>query len=282
MKLSAEQLKAFDEQGYVFFPNCFSEEEIALLRSEAENILKLDRQEVWREKSGAPRTAFAAHKFNKVFEVMSRHPRLVEPLMQLFGESVYVHQFKLNAKAAFEGDVWQWHQDYGTWARDDGMPEPRAMNIAIFLDEVLPINGALMIIPKSHKQGVLAAGHDKTTTSYPLWTLDKETVTRLAQDAAGPDGVGIVAPTGKAGLGVNVPRQSRARLAAEHHALPAQDRLSDAVRLFQPHYQVHAAGMDRASRFHADRTGRRRCPDRICPRTPGGSGIEFFLISCRR
>jgi ectoine hydroxylase len=199
MRLSAEQLKAFDELGYVFFPNCFSEDEIALLRLEADNILKLDRQEVWREKNGAPRTAFAAHKFNEVFEVMSRHPRLVEPLMQLFAESVYVHQFKLNAKAAFEGDVWQWHQDYGTWARDDGMPEPRAMNIAIFLDEVLPINGALMIIPKSHKQGVLAAGHDKTTTSYPLWTLDKETVTRLAQEAAGPDGVGIVAPTGKAG-----------------------------------------------------------------------------------
>ncbi len=256
MKLSAEQLKAFDEQGYVFFPNCFSEEEIALLRSEAENILKLDRQEVWREKSGAPRTAFAAHKFNKVFEVMSRHPRLVEPLMQLFGESVYVHQFKLNAKAAFEGDVWQWHQDYGTWARDDGMPEPRAMNIAIFLDEVLPINGALMIIPKSHKQGVLAAGHDKTTTSYPLWTLDKETVTRLAHDAAGPGRRWHRGANRQAGLGVNVPRQSRARFAAEHHALPAQDRLSDAVRLLQPHYQVHAAGMDRASRFHAHRTGR--------------------------
>src|SRR5450432_4006855 len=95
MQLNAEQLKAFDEQGYVFFPNCFSEEEIALLRLEADNILKLDRQEVWREKSGAPRTAFAAHKFNQVFEVMSRHPRLVEPLMQLFGEPVYVHQFKL-------------------------------------------------------------------------------------------------------------------------------------------------------------------------------------------
>ena len=73
---------------------------------------------------------------------MARHPRLVEPLRQLFGEDVYVHQFKLNAKAAFEGDVWQWHQDYGTWARDDGMPEPRAMNIAVFLDEVMPINGA--------------------------------------------------------------------------------------------------------------------------------------------
>src|SRR5450830_1744736 len=149
MQLNAEQLKAFDEQGYVFFPSCFSEDEIALLRVEADKILKLDRPEVWREKSGAPRTAFAAHKFNKVFEVMARHPRLVEPLMQLFGEPVYVHQFKLNAKAAFEGDVWQWHQDYGTWARDDGMPEPRAMNIAIFLDDVLPINGPLIGITSS-------------------------------------------------------------------------------------------------------------------------------------
>jgi ectoine hydroxylase len=117
----------------------------------------------------------------------------------LFGEEVYVHQFKLNAKAAFEGDVWQWHQDYGTWQRDDGMPQPRAMNIAVFLDEVMPINGPLLLIPKSHKQGVFAAGHDKLTTSYPLWTLDKETVTRLAAEAEDADGVGIVAPTGKPG-----------------------------------------------------------------------------------
>ena len=100
MRLSAEQLRQFDELGYLFFPNCFSDDEIALMRTEGDAILKLDRPEVWREKSGAPRTAFAAHKFNKVFEVMSRHPRLVEPLMQLFGEPVYVHQFKLNAKAA--------------------------------------------------------------------------------------------------------------------------------------------------------------------------------------
>ncbi len=122
MQLSPEQIRAFDEQGFVFFPNCFSEEEVALLRDEADSILKLDRQEIWREKTGAPRTAFAAHTYSEVFGLLAQHPRLVEPLQQLFGEDVYVHQFKLNAKAAFEGDVWQWHQDYGTWARDDGMP----------------------------------------------------------------------------------------------------------------------------------------------------------------
>ena len=193
MKLNAEQRRQFDEDGWLFFPNCFSEDEIALLGIEAEDILKTDRPEIWREKSGAPRTVFAAHTFSEVFRLLAHHPRLVEPLQQVFGEGVYVHQFKINAKTAFEGDVWQWHQDYGTWARDDGMPEPRAMNIAVFLDEVFPYNGALMLVPKSHKHGTLEAGHDLLTTSYPLWTLDKETVTQLVAEG------GIVAPTGKPG-----------------------------------------------------------------------------------
>jgi ectoine hydroxylase len=193
MNLTAQQIAEFDAQGYLFLPGCFSEEEIGVLRAEAEKIYQTERQEVWREKTGAPRTAFAAHTYNEAFRLLAHHPRLVEPLRQFFGEGVYVHQFKINAKAAFEGDVWQWHQDYGTWARDDGMPEPRAMNISVFLDEVMPINGPLMFIPKSHKHGTLAAGHDEQTTSYPLWTLDKETVTRLAAEG------GIVAPTGRPG-----------------------------------------------------------------------------------
>lgn len=67
------------------------------------------------------------------------------------------------------------------------------MNIAVFLDEVMPINGPLMLVPRSHTEGVLSAEHDLTTTSYPLWTLDEDTVTRLVQRG------GIVAPTGKPG-----------------------------------------------------------------------------------
>ena len=63
-----------------------------------------------------------------------------------------MHQFKINGKAAFDGDVWQWHQDYGTWMNDDLMPNARAMNVAIFLDEVNEFNGPLMFIPGSHKQ----------------------------------------------------------------------------------------------------------------------------------
>jgi ectoine hydroxylase len=104
-----------------------------------------------------------------------------------------MHQFKINAKAAFNGDVWQWHQDYGTWSRDDLMPEPRAMNIALFLEDVTEFNGALMFIPRSHKGGVIEAGHDLATTSYPLWTIDDATIARLVEEG------GLISPKGKAG-----------------------------------------------------------------------------------
>src|SRR5208337_4405148 len=160
MKLTPQQIEHFNREGWLFLPELFSKEETDFLARAAVNIYDADRPEVWREKSGAPRTAFAAHLYNDAFALLGRHPRMIRPVEQLFGEQVYMHQYKINAKASFTGDVWQWHQDYGTWARDDGMPEPRAMNIAVFLDEVMPINGPLMLVPRSHTAGVLHAEHD--------------------------------------------------------------------------------------------------------------------------
>jgi len=180
MQLTNDQLKQFEELGYLMLPDLFSREEIAAVTSDLPRIYAMDRDEVWRESTGVVRTAFAAHKYSEPFELIGRHPRLIEPVKQLLDGDVYTHQYKINAKAAFDGDVWQWHQDYGTWARDDAMPEPRAMNIALFLDDVTEYNGPLWIMPGSHKQGVLEAGHDLATTSYPLWTLDKATITELA------------------------------------------------------------------------------------------------------
>ena len=193
MKLTAAQLEEFDDQGYLFFPSLFSEKEAGLLKREAQAVYASERKEVWRESSGVARTAFAAHTYNEAFKCLGAHPRLLEPVQQLVDGPVYMHQFKVNAKAAFDGDVWQWHQDYGTWKRDDEMPEPRAMNIAVFIDDVTDANGALLFISGSHKQGVVKAGHDLETTSYPLWTLDRETVKQLADQG------GCVAPTGPAG-----------------------------------------------------------------------------------
>ena len=194
MKLSAAQISDFDAQGYLFLPDVFSGAEVEVLMREVPEIFAQDRPEVVREKDGETvRSAFAAQTYSEPFQRLSRHPRLVEPAMQLLGGPVYIHQFKVNAKAAFDGDVWQWHQDYGTWARDDEMPEPRALNVALFLEDVTEFNGPLLFIPGSHKRGVLEAGHDIETTSYPLWTIDNETIGAFVKER------GMVAPKGKAG-----------------------------------------------------------------------------------
>jgi len=194
MRLQANDVERFDRDGYLFFPSLFRPEEVRVLADEAPRLFAQHRPENVREKgSDAVRTNFAAHLYSAPFARLARHPRMVEPIVQIFGEAVYMHQFKINGKMAFDGDVWQWHQDYGTWKRDDDMPEPRAMNVAIFLDEVNEFNGPLMFIPGSHKLGVVPAGHDVTTTSYPLWTIDHETIAALVGRG------GIVAPKGPAG-----------------------------------------------------------------------------------
>ncbi len=194
MKLSPEQIAQFDRDGYLFFPALFKPEEIRLLSDEVPRIYAMRRAENIREKGrDAVRTNFAAHLYSEPFARLARHPRMVDPVRQYFGEDVYMHQFKINGKMAFDGDVWQWHQDYGTWLNDDLMPEARAMNVAIFLDEVNEFNGPLMFIPGSHRQGALTAGHDTSTTSYPLWTIDHDAIRELVGKG------GIVAPKGPAG-----------------------------------------------------------------------------------
>ena len=89
------------------------------------------------------------HTYSEAADKLIRNPLITEPVKQILDSDVYVFQCILNLKRAFTGDVWQWHQDYGTWARDDEMPQALAMNIALFLDEVTEFNGPLYIIPRS-------------------------------------------------------------------------------------------------------------------------------------
>jgi ectoine hydroxylase len=199
MKLTQAQRERFDRDGYLFFPGLFSPQETRVL-NEAVPALYARREafNVREKNSEAVRTNFAAHLYSEPFARLACHPRMVEPVMELFDEPVYMHQFKINGKMAFEGDVWQWHQDYGTWLNDDLMPTERAMNVAIFLDDVHEYNGPLMFIPGSHRKGVVDAKHDLTTTSYPLWTVDDDLIATLVERAGGKDG-GIVSPKGPAG-----------------------------------------------------------------------------------
>ena len=199
MNITKEQKEVFDKEGYLFFPSIFSQKEVQNLLHAVPELYKIREEYNYREKGNdAVRTNFAAHLYSMPFAKLARHPRMIRPVEELLQEKLYMHQFKINGKMAFEGDVWQWHQDYGTWFNDDLMPSARAMNVAIFLDEVTEFNGPLLFIPGSHKKGIIKAKHDLTTTSYPLWTIDNDLIRQLVDRAGGRKG-GIVSPQGPAG-----------------------------------------------------------------------------------
>ena len=49
MKLTPEQLKQFDEEGYLFFPDYFSPQETAILKSEIPGVFQQRREENVRD-----------------------------------------------------------------------------------------------------------------------------------------------------------------------------------------------------------------------------------------
>ena len=92
------------------------------------------------------RSVYGSHETNALFRRLCHDSRLVEPAMQLLDGPVYLHQLKVNAKLGMVGDVWEWHQDFIFWLREDGMPRPLALTAAVFMDDVNEFNGPLLFI----------------------------------------------------------------------------------------------------------------------------------------
>jgi ectoine hydroxylase len=197
MKLNDDQLSQFREDGYVFLPDLFSPDEVAVLRGEIDRFVGIERDEIMRDEQGELFGAFAVDRYSDAFARLLRHPRLLEPAQQLLGPALYAHQYKIISKDPFGKLDFAWHQDAASWQAYDGMPEPLAMNYALFLDEVSEFNGPITLIPQSHRDGILgAADGPRPGGKSPLRTLTNE----MVQDLAAAHG--LVAPKGKAGSAI--------------------------------------------------------------------------------
>ena len=156
MLLSDEQQQVYREKGYLLLPNLFSSEEVAVLEAAMDEVLNRDGPEVARECDGSVHLVFGMHLFDERLRALSRHPRVVEPSRQLAGHEVFIHQSRVNAKQ-FHGAMVDWHQDFGIYHRVDGLPAPRGIVVAVFLDEITACNAPLMCVPGSHCEGLIAA-----------------------------------------------------------------------------------------------------------------------------
>jgi ectoine hydroxylase len=198
MLFTASQLEQFQRDGFLILPGRFSTAEVQILKDDLPRLHAEDTPANFREKNGLVRTAMGLHLRSAVYAKAVRHPRLVEPAMQILGDDkLYVQQAKVNVKEAFGGDIWQWHYDFATHHAEDGVPKPLALNLHIFLDEVSEFNGPLWFIRGSHRNGPVPAALDTVTTSYPLWVVDNGTVAGLIREggivsAKGPPGTALI------------------------------------------------------------------------------------------
>ena len=208
--LSVGLIDRFERRGALVLRQVFSPEEVQTLRSTSEALRahyesltyeELDRttdMRVITERGGsmagdegqpptlksiwqihlppehAPHMLFAADLARRTV----CDARLVNPARQLIGEDVYVHQSRINFQRGISqhssgGSGFLWHQDFEQWHSEDGMPRMRTVSMAILLERAVPANGALMVMPGSHRRMVQAFGDPSESERYAKGALSR-------------------------------------------------------------------------------------------------------------
>jgi ectoine hydroxylase len=205
--LRDSELDEYATTGLLFKPAWLEPSLVEAVRTAGEK--HVDRDEPGRvlERDGTTvRSVYGVHRDDLDIQRMCRHPLVVAAVRQLLGGDVYIHQFKVNAKRRFDGDVWDWHQDFVYWRKDDLIPEPRLVNCVVFLDEVTEFNGPLYLIPRSHRSEVAHLELDATPAGYeeaPAWVANLTATERYGIERAVVETLarryGLVAPKGPPG-----------------------------------------------------------------------------------
>ena len=191
MRLTPQQVEAYNRDGFLILKDLFSTTEVTAMRAELGRIQKIDTDHLVRENgSHIAKTIYRVHEADgptasPVFHAVSRCPRMLEPAQDLLSDQqLYIHHTKCNLKTAIDGSVWAWHQDYGTWKRD-GMPEALPTTALIMLDEPTEMNGCLYFIPGSHKEGSLEPEFNDAT-GYKFYVTPKEKLLEIMARSPAP------------------------------------------------------------------------------------------------
>lgn len=156
--LSDEQLKFFNERGYVSGIRIFTDEQVETLRKELADLAdpKYPGHELFYEyhsnESSAPDHilfhALGAWRITPGFHDLLWNPAFTIPASQLLGGPVRFWHDQLFCKPAHHGGVVAWHQDYSYWTRTQPLAH---LTCWIGLDDSTRENGCLQYIPGSHR-----------------------------------------------------------------------------------------------------------------------------------
>jgi L-proline 4-hydroxylase len=205
--LTAEQRRFYADRGYLFLERVFGAEDVDAIRAALPAVFAEESPRRVLERDGRTvRSVYGSHAHSPLFGRLVRHPALLNPARQLLGGDVHVYQFKINAKAAFRGDVWEWHQDFIFWHHEDGLPAPHVATFSLFLDDVTEFNGPLIVIPGSHGAGMIDIRAGDIPQGYegsPAWISNLTADLKYSLSPPVLAGLvrrhGMVAPKGPAG-----------------------------------------------------------------------------------
>ncbi|WP_409492859.1 phytanoyl-CoA dioxygenase family protein [Amycolatopsis sp. cmx-11-12] len=207
--LDAAMIERYRRDGFLLLPPEYLTQNVFdTITAAVPNLLAEDSpRRILERDETTVRSVYGVHQTDSIMAELPRMPALLGAARQILDDDVYVHQSKINLKAPFAGDQWEWHQDYIYWLQSDGLRKPDLVNVAIFLDEVTEFNGPLTFVKSSHRSGLLTRiGADGMPLGYedaPAWvatlTADEkfQVGTSVVEEMARANG--LVSPKGPAG-----------------------------------------------------------------------------------
>jgi len=159
-ELTAEQITAFERDGYLAVASLFDPEEMAGLLHVAKSDRELVGESYVRKDHAGRETRLVLRNDlddNSVYTAIVRSHRVAATMQRLLGDEVYHYHHKMMLKEPHIGGAWEWHQDYGYWY-NFGCLFPDLASCLIAVDRATRANGCLQVLRGSHRLGRIDHG----------------------------------------------------------------------------------------------------------------------------
>jgi phytanoyl-CoA hydroxylase len=156
--ISDRDVAFYREQGYLVVKDVLDQGQLGTLREAVAEMLAgargltanndiYDLEDSHTPAAPRVRRLKLPHRNHPAFGTLIRSPALVDLMKPLLGESIRLQTSKLNLKSAGYGAPVEWHQDwaYYPYTNQD------VLALGVLLDDFTEDNGAMMVVPGSHK-----------------------------------------------------------------------------------------------------------------------------------
>lgn len=158
--LKPEQIKQYNEQGYLMPFNGLDQEEARELRAFFDGVLA-----AYIELGKTSYSINTAHmRFARIYQLV-QHPRIVDAVADLLGPNVVCWGSHFFCKMPHDGKRVPWHQDSTYWP----LSPTKTVTVWLAIDDADPENANMKFIPRSHLHGLI--DYDETQDANTVLDL---------------------------------------------------------------------------------------------------------------